>query len=135
MTFTTRITVRFGEVDRAGIVYYPNILHYCHVVFEEFFAGHVGTTYAVLVEERAVGFPTVKLDTSFDAPFRYGATARGSLDVLDVGRSSTRWRYAFHDGATLLATSVHTTVAVDMNTLAPIPIPDDLRRAFLTCRP
>lgn len=132
MTFETRIPVRFGDVDRAGIVYYPVVLHYCHVAFEEFFAEHVGIPYPRLIDERHIGFPTVALSTSFEHPFQYGMTVLARVAVLDVGRSSTRWEYRFFDkGGTLLASSVNTTAAVDMRTFKTVPIPDDLRAALL----
>ncbi|MCA1633568.1 MAG: hypothetical protein LC802_07595 [Acidobacteria bacterium] len=35
MSFSTRITVRFGDTDPAGLVYYPNIFHYFHIALEE----------------------------------------------------------------------------------------------------
>jgi len=38
MSFSTRITVRFGDTDPAGLVYYRNIFHYFHIALEEFFA-------------------------------------------------------------------------------------------------
>lgn len=38
MPFSTRITVRFGDADPAGLVYYPVLFHYCHAAMEEFFA-------------------------------------------------------------------------------------------------
>jgi acyl-CoA thioesterase FadM len=52
-----------------------------------------------------------------------------------VGNSSITWEYRFHsaDGA-LLARSSNTVVAVDMDTLKPLRLPDDLREAFASCR-
>jgi YbgC/YbaW family acyl-CoA thioester hydrolase len=127
--FSTTLKVRFGDVDRAGIAYYPVIFHYCHVAFEEYFEHHVGIPYPRVLEERRLGFPTVKVETSFERPFRYGATVRVEVAVESVGRSSVTWRYAFHDTAdgALLARSVHTTVAVNMDDFTPRPVPDDLR--------
>lgn len=130
--FETTFKVRFGEVDQAGIVYYPNILHYCHVVFEEYFEQHVGTHYQRIVDERHLGFPTVTLETSFTAPFRYGAVIRATVEIERVGRTSTVWMFRFYDARDdrLLATSRNTTVAVDMRTFEKRDVPDDLRGVF-----
>ena len=133
MTYETRIQVRFGDVDKAGIVYYPVVLHYCHVAFEDFFHDHVGTPYPELIATRHLGFPTVALETSFSSPFEYGMSVVAAVTVLDVGRSSTRWQYHFRDDVTgdELASSVNTTAAVDMRTFQTVAVPDDLRAAFL----
>ncbi len=131
--FETRFKIRFGEVDQAGIAYYPNVLHYCHVVFEEFFEHRVGTHYQRIVGDRHLGFPMVSLETTFHAPFRYGLEVRATLAVTRVGGKSTDWAYDFFDAedGTHLASSRNTTVAVDMRTFASRPVPDDLRAAFL----
>ena len=39
--FETRLQVRFGHVDPAGIVYFPRIYDYLHDVFEEEWEQHV----------------------------------------------------------------------------------------------
>ena len=49
MPFSTRITVRFGDTDPAGLVYYPNIFHYFHIAMEEFFADRCGISYQKLM--------------------------------------------------------------------------------------
>ena len=45
MPFSTRITVRFGDADPAGLVYYPTFFHYFHIAMEEFFAARCGISY------------------------------------------------------------------------------------------
>ena len=128
--FETTFKVRFGDTDQAGIAYYPVVLHYCHVAFEEYFEHHVGTPYHVMVGERHLGFPTVALETSFESPFVYGAVVTARVAVERVGTSSVVWSFSFHDGDTRLATSRNTTVAVDMRTFEKRDVPDDLRAAF-----
>src|ERR1051325_11642171 len=72
MPFTTRITVRFGEADPAGLVYYPRLFHYCHIAFEEFFAARCGITYEQLLARERIGFPAVNVQAEFVAPLVYG---------------------------------------------------------------
>ena len=36
--FKTSILVRFCDLDPAGIAYYPNLVNFLHVAFEDFFA-------------------------------------------------------------------------------------------------
>ena len=41
MAFRSQLKIRFGDIDRAGIVHYPRFMHYFHVALEEFFAGEL----------------------------------------------------------------------------------------------
>ena len=50
MAFRSQLKIRFGDIDRAGIVYYPRFMHYFHVALEEFFASELGIGYHVVVE-------------------------------------------------------------------------------------
>ncbi len=45
MPFRTPLVVRFGDLDPAGIVYYPRYGHLCHVAMEEFFAAGLKGRY------------------------------------------------------------------------------------------
>ena len=85
--FTTTILVRFGDLDAAGIAYYPNLVNFLHESFEDFFVGHVGRPYPEVYAE-GLGFPTVKLEVEFEAPVRYGDHVVMRLFVERVGRSS-----------------------------------------------
>ena len=55
VTFTTTILVRFSDLDPAGIAYYPNLVNFLHVAFEDFFAGHVGRRSSSALRWRSVG--------------------------------------------------------------------------------
>jgi 4-hydroxybenzoyl-CoA thioesterase len=125
MPFRCRIPVRFGDVDYAKIVYYPRILHYCHVAMEEAFAGVVGTPYHVLIGQEKVGYPAVKLSAEYLKPVGFGETLEMSVAVEHLGVSSVGFRYEGRrssDGA--LAFRVrNTVVAVDMDRWESVPIP------------
>jgi 4-hydroxybenzoyl-CoA thioesterase len=132
MPFTTRITVRFGDCDPAGLVYYPVLLHYCHVAMEEFFAARCGVEYARLVSERGLGFPAVNVRAEFFEPFVYGDEAEVEVWASRVGRSSVTLEYRMRgagDARTRAsATLVH--VAMSLEGRRAVPVPEDLRRAF-----
>jgi hypothetical protein len=61
MAFYSQLKIRFGDIDRAGIVYYPRFMHYFHVALEEFFASELGIEYHDMVETHRIGLPTVHL--------------------------------------------------------------------------
>ena len=59
MAFRTQVPVRFGDVDHAGIVYYPKFFIYFHEAFEDFFDEN-GVAYHALLNQRHVGFITIR---------------------------------------------------------------------------
>ncbi|HEX8709515.1 MAG TPA: thioesterase family protein [Pyrinomonadaceae bacterium] len=132
MSFRTRIRVRFGDCDPAGMVYYPVIFHYCHVAMEEFFAARCGIGYAKLMQDERVGFPTVNVRAEFFAPLVYGDEVDVEVMVSRVGRASATFEYGIRragDG-TLCARSVQVHVAMNLDTRRAVPIADRYREAF-----
>jgi 4-hydroxybenzoyl-CoA thioesterase len=132
MPFKTRIEVRFGDCDPAGLVYYPVLFHYCHAAMEEFFAARCGVAYARLVAEERVGFPTVNARAEFFAPLVYGDEAEVEVWVSNVGRSSATFEYRLRrasDGL-LCASATLVQVAMSLDTRRAVPIPAHLREAF-----
>lgn len=127
--FTTSILVRFGDLDAAGIAYYPNLINFLHEAFEDFFAGHVGRPYPEVYWE-GIGFPTVRVEMDFFSPVRYGDHVDIDLTVERVGRSSVQIRYngAVNGRAVFRARNV--AVVVDMKTFRPTPLPTWLRERF-----
>lgn len=132
MAFSTEIEIRFGDTDPAGIVYSPVIFHYLHIALEEFFAARCGTSYAELVRQRRLGFPSVNVRAEFLRPLAYGDRARIEVEVRRIGRSSLALGYTIHrcsDGELAVrAEAVH--VCVDLTALRPTPIPENYRQAL-----
>ncbi|MCK6479663.1 MAG: acyl-CoA thioesterase [Planctomycetaceae bacterium] len=124
--------VRFGDVDRAGIAYYPRIFHWFHVAFEEWFEAGTGIPYRALIEDRRVGFPAVKVETEFLSPLRFGDEVAFTVSVERVGGSSVLFGYAARNRTTGKdAVRARVTCAcVDMGTFRPIRVPEDLRTLF-----
>lgn len=132
MVFSTSITVRFADCDPVGFVYYPRVLHYCHVCMEEFFAERCGITYQKLLDDERIGFATVKIEAEYFVPLLYGDTAEVELEVTDLGRSSARFNYSIKraDDSVLCAQSSQIQVAIDIDKRRAIPLPEKYRVAF-----
>jgi 4-hydroxybenzoyl-CoA thioesterase len=124
--FATTILVRFDDLDPAGIAYYPNLVNFLHVAFEDFFAGHVGRPYPEVFKE-GLGFPTVKVEMEYLSPVRYGEHVRVQVTVEHIGRSSVRFRYEGSVGGRSVFVARNTGVVVDMRDFRPTPIPPWLR--------
>jgi 4-hydroxybenzoyl-CoA thioesterase len=132
MPFNTRITVRFGDCDPAGLVYYPVLFHYCHAAMEEFFAARCGVEYARLVADERVGFPTVNVSAEFFEPFVYGDAAEVEIWASRVGRTSVTFEYRLRrarDGR-LCASATLVQVAMNLDERRAVPLPEPLRLAF-----
>jgi 4-hydroxybenzoyl-CoA thioesterase len=132
MVFSTSITVRFADCDPVGFVYYPRVLHYCHVCMEEFFAERCGITYQKLLDDERIGFATVKIEAEYFVPLLYGDTAEVELEITDLGRSSARFNYSIKrtDDSVLCAQSSQIQVAMDIDKRKAIPLPEKYRTAF-----
>jgi len=132
MVFSTSIIVRFADCDPVGFVYYPRVLHYCHVCMEEFFAERCGITYQKLLDDERIGFATVKIESEYFVPLLYGDTVEVDLEVTDLGRSSARFNYSIKraNDAVLCAQSSQIQVAMDIDKRKAIPLPEKYRVAF-----
>jgi 4-hydroxybenzoyl-CoA thioesterase len=127
--YETTILVRFGDLDAAGIAYYPNLVNFLHESFEDFCAGHVGRPYPELYRE-GIGFPLVKLEMEFLAPVRYGDHVEVDVTVEHLGRSSVRIRYEASVQGRPVFRARNTSVAVDMSTFRSMALPPWLRQRF-----
>lgn len=130
MTFRTPLSVRFGDVDSAGIVYYPRFLHYCHVAMEEFFGAGLGRPYPQVLGDERFGFPAVHLDVDFRRPLRYGDQLEVEVQVLALGRTSATWRFRVfpRGGAEASAEARVVTAGIDLDSFRPRPVPDWFRQ-------
>jgi len=130
MTFRSKLKIRFGDIDRAGIVYYPRFMHYFHVAMEEFFGKELGVEYHEVIDVHRIGLPTVHLETDFSRPFSYGDNIEVEVRVLKIGRTSICFGYrVFKAGEAdprIVARNV--TVCLDMDSFQKKDIPHWFRQ-------
>jgi YbgC/YbaW family acyl-CoA thioester hydrolase len=128
--FVTQLQVRFGDVDPAGIAYFPHIFDFIHMAFEEVWDVHVGRRYYHLVGEERIGFPLVHSAVDFKSPLRFGDRPLVRITCFRLGRSSLGLRYRFLVGDVLCVDARMTTVCVDLGELASREIPAAYRARF-----
>ena len=124
-------TVRFEDIDAAGIVFFARFSNYCHDAMERFFDDLPGG-YAELIVGRRVGFPAVHVDLDFTAPLRYGDVARIEGTVTRLGATSCHFHFKVmraKDSA-VVATAKHVHVCSDLLTMTKLPLPPDVRAAL-----
>ncbi len=130
MVFRARLKVCFGDIDHAGIVYYPRFVHYFHVALEEFFAEELGMEYATVLQRHRLAFPTVHLEADFRKRLRFGDHIDVAVLVRNIGRTSITWGYIVYraDGTdTVVAEGHNVTVGMDMDRFEKVAVPGWLK--------
>ncbi|MCR9244396.1 MAG: acyl-CoA thioesterase [bacterium] len=132
MTFRTRLRYRFGDIDEAGIAYYPKLLHYFHCAFEDWWSDGLGYPYPKFLQGDKLGLPAVRLEADFFAPIRYGDEPWVWVAILRLGRSSVDFGFwmTVGDDAQPRCRAKITTALVDMDKLVGTPLPADWRERF-----
>lgn len=129
MAYKTTWRVSFGEIDYAGIVYYPNFFDYFQRT-EEAFMEHIGFPYPYLIGELKIGFPIVHVEADFKNPVRYGDSFEVSLSITHLGSKSVTFGFCIFKGQQLCATASITHATIDMKQFKAIEIPTELRALF-----
>ena len=132
MTFVTRLRYRFGDIDDAGIAYYPKLLHYFHCAFEDWFSDGLRIPYPKVMHEEKLGLTTVKLEAEFFSPVRYGDEPDVHLGVLRIGTKSVEFGFWMTRGVAPepLCRARVVTAVVNMETLQSEPLSDVWRQRF-----
>jgi 4-hydroxybenzoyl-CoA thioesterase len=132
MPFRASIKVCFSDIDNAGIVYYPRVIHYFHLAMEEFFANEMGIDYAAVLHQRNLSLPTVHLESDFRRRLRYGDRINMEVSVINIGQSSITWRYKGYrkDEEELVVEGQNVTVCVRTDTFEKIDVPEWLRQGL-----
>ena len=120
--------VAFGDTDMAGIVHFSRLLDYVeeaeHAWF--FLAGisPIGTGSL---------WPRLRMEADFLAPVRFGETARVTLRLERIGRSSLTFAYEIAVGERACCRGkwviCHSEISGD-SSLRATPIPGDIRDVF-----
>ena len=127
--------IDFPQVDLAGIVYYPQYWDLCHRFFEESWPKIAEIDYPALIKNRRLGFPAVSNNCTFHAPLRYGDTVTCKIWISSVGNTSVEWNYRYYNQNQELVWSAEVvTVCVDMDSLKPATIPEDLKAGLSQCK-
>jgi 4-hydroxybenzoyl-CoA thioesterase len=131
--FRTRLRYRFGDIDDAGIAYYPKLLHYLHCAFEDWWSDGLGHPYPRLLHEDRLGLPAVKVEAEFFAPIRYGDEPTVHLGVLRLGNASVElgfWMTKGDDPRPLCRARI-VCASVDMDTMQKRGLPEPWRSRLL----
>jgi len=129
-TFVTQLDVRFGDVDPAGIAYYPRIFDFIHQATEALWDVHVGRRYFYLLSEERLGFPLVSSQVEFMHPLSFGDRPIVKVTVFRLGKSSLGLHYEFFVDEVECVDARMTVVCVELDGLKPCAIPPAYREKF-----
>jgi acyl-CoA thioesterase FadM len=126
----TRLPVRFGSCDPAGIIYTPEYLNLFNGVVEDWYGGALGVSYHELVGKRRTGLGYAHVSVDFAKPSSMGDVLDVAVIVRSLGRTSVTFTvHAFKDGVECVR-STFVTVTTSLIDHKAIPLPDDLRRGL-----
>ncbi len=125
--FRHQFRVRYAEVDPQQVVFNSRYLEYADVLVTEFFRAARANGMPGNVE-----FHVRKAEIDYLAPIRFDEMIEGRLTVERIGNSSMNKLITLHDAedGALRAEIRLLTVHVDLEVGRPMPVPDDVRRAF-----
>jgi 1,4-dihydroxy-2-naphthoyl-CoA hydrolase len=125
--FEHRLRVRFQHTDPAGIVFFANILVYCHEAYEEFLRAS-GMPLEEFIGKREHSLPLGHAEATFKRPFRAGQLVTVRLAVGRIGNRSFRVEYdLFGQGGEHLATAATDHVCIESASGRSSEIPPQLR--------
>ncbi|MCH7521651.1 MAG: acyl-CoA thioesterase [Candidatus Marinimicrobia bacterium] len=126
-TFEYTHTVKFSEVDMAGVVFFSRFFEYAHSAFEAFFQ-HIGWSFAQVFNEGQWGFPLVHAEADYQAPARLGDDLTVQLAVAKLSESAFTMRYRITlPGGKPVASVLTRHVWVDRATFKKAAMPEEVR--------
>ncbi len=131
-------TVRFSEVDHAGVMFFARYFEIAHSALEDFF-DHIGWSFAQLFDAGEEGFPLAHAEADYQAPVRLGDALQIHLTVSRLSTSSFTVNYKFMDANGRPAATVSTShVWIKLDTFQKSPIPENLKdqlKSYLLSEP
>ena len=134
--FSIEERVLWGDVDAARIIFYGSYIRFFEIAETELFRA-VGRSYGKVFDDLDIWLPRVHLECDFRRVAQLDDLLEVSVYVGNLGKTSLRLDFEVRRKGTddtveegLIATAHFVLVAVRRDTLDPIPVPDELRRAF-----
>jgi 4-hydroxybenzoyl-CoA thioesterase/acyl-CoA thioester hydrolase len=126
--FAIEERVRWGDVDAAGIIFYGAYIRFFEFAETELFRT-AGLPYGVMFDELDIWLPRVHLECDFHRAAKLDDLLEVAVHVGRLGRSSLQLNFEVsRNGESDLIASAHfVLVTVQRNTLATVPIPEELR--------
>jgi len=96
VAFQHSFTVRFGEVDAAGVVYFARIFDYAHRAYEDVLT-HLGFPLDRILQEDGWGMPLVHAEADFVRPMRLGESLTVDVDITALSERRVSFGFSIRD--------------------------------------
>lgn len=128
-SFAYRRTVRFQDVDAAGIIFFARYFEYFHDAYVEFLDDTAAALPAALAA-RTWAAPLVHAEADFLKPLRFGDSIEVELAAAEIGdkRAVVRYRVWRDEDVVALGETVH--VSIDPARFAATPLDPTFRAAL-----
>ena len=134
--FTIEERILWGDVDAARIIFYGSYVRFFGIAETELFRA-VGMPYGKVFDELDIWLPRVHLECDFHRAAQLDDLLEVSVYVGNIGRTSLQLNFEVRrkrdNGEIepdLIATAHFVLVAARRDTLEPVPVPEELRRAL-----
>jgi 1,4-dihydroxy-2-naphthoyl-CoA hydrolase len=133
MPFTHVVTVRFNEVDRAGIAFFGRVFEWCHEAYEELFSA-AGLAMQEIFDRESWGMPLVHAEADYRRPMRLGDRLAIDVRVERVGSRSVTFAYTVRGegkaGGDIRATARLVHAFIHLASFTPRQVPACVRDAL-----
>ncbi len=124
-----RIRVRWSEVDPQGIVFNAHYLTYFDVAAAEYWRA-LGESYPESFHRHSIDTFVVKATLEYHRSAHYDDELEVCARVVRIGRTSLSFALEIHRGTDHLLSGELIYVIGNLETQAPVRVPDWLRRAI-----
>lgn len=127
--FRTRRRIEFVDTDMGGIVHFSRYLIFMETAEHQFLEA-LGTSVALQMGDRHIGWPRVAVSCEYRNPARFGETLDIELTVLRKGKKSMTYGFAFSVDSREVALGQVTSVCCELvpgQEVRAIPIPEFIR--------
>ena len=108
-------TVRFGDTDAAGVMHFPQLLHWCHEAYEESlerFGIPAGEVFPRPGSKPAIALPIVHCSADFYKPLACGDPLAIALEPRRLDPSCFEVTYRFSSDGTAVAQGLTRHLAI-----------------------
>ena len=123
--FTTERRIEFADTDMGGIVHFSRYFVFMETAEHQFLEA-LGTSVALEIDGRSIGWPRVAVSCEYREPARFGDVLKIHVRVVRKGRTSMTYGVRFMVGDRVTAEGQMTSVCCELRPgepVRPIPIP------------
>jgi acyl-CoA thioester hydrolase len=124
--FTTDVTVQWGDVDLAGVVYFPHFFRYVDMAEAAFYRS-LGPTILELEESLGIRLPRLEATCRFVKPARYYDRLSVTLEIEQFGTKTVKYLFDIRRGDEAIAEGHLVIISVSMAEFKAVPLPQKLR--------